>query len=182
MLLTMEQVANAWVDAGGPSNRAVEWVAIAMGESGLNTTALSPVGAEGLWQIMPFHWGPLGLDGSLWADPLTNAKAAVAISGHGTNCAAWDSAYRNIYASGRYSFLAWPEPGSADYEHMQTVAAAIGGDKFGGAVPNGGQFPSAGMNNAIGHMQQLATKLYPGLDKFLVAQRMGVNALYRPGG
>src|SRR5260370_40143434 len=114
MLLTVLQVADAWLAAGGPQSRVVEFTAIALGESGYETTAVSSAGAEGLWQIMPEHWATLGLDANLWDDPTVNAKAAVMLSGRGTTCAPWDSAYANINASVRYAFLPWPEIGSAD--------------------------------------------------------------------
>lgn len=126
-LLTALEVADYWTGAGGPKSRAVEWVAIAMGESGLDDAAVSPVGAVGLWQIMPFNAPPYGYSTSDLYDPAVNARIAVAMSGGGTNCAAWDSAYADIYSSGRYSFLAWPEQGSADYNNLPAAAAEIGG-------------------------------------------------------
>lgn len=125
MLLSIPQVAGVWLAAGGPRSRMVEWVAIALGESGGETSAVSPAGAIGLWQIMPFNAAPNGVTVAELYSPQANADVAVRMSGHGVNCAAWDSAYRDIYATGRYRFLASPEVGSADYAHMFTVARVL---------------------------------------------------------
>jgi Transglycosylase SLT domain len=181
MDLTMHQVADAWIAAGGPRNRAVEWVGICWGESSGRTDAVSVDGALGLFQIMPFNWGPLGLDERDWQDPVTNARAAVIMSGHGTNCAAWDSAYADIQASGRYRFLGYPEKGSADYNNALQAAVVLGRDKLGGAVPHGGFTPSKSLDHAVSHLNNLATKLLPQLVKIDVAQRMAANRMFTPG-
>lgn len=124
--LTARQVAQYWVDNGGASDRAVAWTAVAMGESDFDTHAVSSVGARGLWQFMPGSWpiecGPF----SNAFDPAANALAASILSGQGKNFAPWDSAYRDIYISGRYSFLSWPEEGSVDYRNITIVASELG--------------------------------------------------------
>ena len=125
-VLTIPQCAGAWLGASGPRSRMVEFVAISMAESSLDDEAVSPVGAEGLWQVMPFWFPDLGLPPDQWADPHVNALAAVAISGHGSNCAAWDTCYRDIGSSGRYTFLSFPEPGSAAANNIPQVAAVLG--------------------------------------------------------
>lgn len=125
-VLSIQQVAGAWMGAGGPQSHVVEFVAISMAESSLNDTAVSPVGAEGLWQVMPFWFPDLGLPPNEWSVPSVNARAAVLISGHGGNCAAWDTAYADINASGRFNFLAFPQPGSAAANNIPQVAAALG--------------------------------------------------------
>lgn len=136
-LLTAVQVADYWVGAGGPKSRAVEWVAIAMGESGLVTDVVSPAGAIGIWQIMPFNAAPNGATVSQLYDPSVNARVAVQMSGGGTNCAAWDSAYADIARSGRYTYLAYPEMGSADYNNLAAAAAELAGHGLGGITPPG---------------------------------------------
>lgn len=123
--LTIPQCAGAWLGAGGPRSRMVEFVCIAMAESSLDTVAVSPVGAEGLWQIMPFWFPSLHLPPSGWSDPHINATAARMISGGGNNCAAWDTCYRDIAASGRYNFLSFPESGSAAANNIPHVAAVL---------------------------------------------------------
>lgn len=179
--LSALQVADLWIAAGGPRNRAVEWTAIALGESGYRTDAVSSAGAIGLWQIMPFNAGPHGYTVADLYNPLDNARIAVAMSGHGANCAAWDSAYRNINASGRYSFLAWPEVGSADYHNLAVVAVQLGHDKLGGAAPPVANPITPQIARQLAALQILSSKVYPGLDRVAVAQRMKFRRQLTPG-
>lgn len=158
-------VADYWVGAGGPVNRRVEWVAIAMGESSLDPNAVSSAGAIGLWQIMPFNAPPYGFSPGQLYDPHVNAIVAVRMSGGGTNCAAWDSAYRDINASGRYSFLGWPEAGSADFHNIAIAAAELGGAQVNpvGGGGGGGQQPGMAdtLTSTAAAMEQIATGLVP---------------------
>jgi Tfp pilus assembly protein FimV len=80
-----------WVDAGGSPTEAVMAASIAMAESGGQQYATGAAGERGYWQIHPDH-------GSLSTyDPLGNAKAAVIISGDGTNWTPWTT-----FTSGAY--------------------------------------------------------------------------------
>jgi len=123
--LSASQVAGYWRAAGGPADRAVEWVAIAGAESSLDTESLSSTGARGLWQIEYYNavWAHATAD-ELY-DPEVNARAAVYGSGGGTNCAAWDTCYYDINATGRYSFLDYPEQHSAAWQWISSVTAAL---------------------------------------------------------
>lgn len=181
MQLSALQVADYWIAAGGPKNRAVEWVAISRGESSYETLAVSSAGAIGLWQIMPEHAAEYGMTVDDLYNPLDNARVAVKLSGGGTNCAAWDSCYADINASGRYSFLAWPEQGSADYNNLQIVAVELGHDKLGGQIPPGGTIPSPAEARAVAQINKLAHQLYPALIKRSIATRMALNSTYRKG-
>lgn len=112
--------------AGGPASRAVEFTAIAYAESGFRDQVVSPAGAIGDWQIMPFNGPPYGVSvGGLYTRS-GNAHVAVRLSSFGQNCAPWDTCYRNINASGRYKWLQSPESGSAAYNNLSWVASAIG--------------------------------------------------------
>ena len=179
--LTLVQVADLWLHAGGPRNRVVEWVAIELSEGGLSTDAVSPAGAIGPWQIMPFNAGPHGYSVADLYSPSVNATIAVEMSGHGTNCAAWDSCYRNIQASGRYRFLGWPESGSSAFSKLVWVSAALGHDKLGGAMPPVGALNSPQIARDVAQMNLLSAKVYPGLDKLMIAQRMRINRALVPG-
>jgi LysM repeat protein len=80
-----------WEQAGGSSGEAVTAASIAMAESSGEQFATGTVGERGYWQINPDH-------GSLSTyDPLGNAKAAVIISGDGTNWTPWTT-----FTSGAY--------------------------------------------------------------------------------
>lgn len=178
-LLTAVQVADYWVGAGGPRSRAVEWVAIAMGESGLNDDAVSPAGAIGTWQIMPFNAPPYGYSPSQLYDPAVNARIAVAMSGHGVNCAAWDSCYADIYRSGRYSFLAWPEQGSADYNNLPAAAAEIGGSTINPAGDPGSPAQADPLPGAIAAYQAITGKQLPAVATAAARATGTVSRMYR---
>lgn len=180
-VLSARDVAGFWQGAGGPPSRDVEWVAIAMGESSLDTAALSSAGAIGLWQIMPFWAAHFGITVDSLYDPRTNALVTVSISGNGTNCAAWDSAYANIYASGRYAFLAFPEKGSADYNNLALAASELGKN-----IPNitAGPVPpwySVDYATALAHNQYMTQRYLPALAKNTLKDQQALNKLFTRG-
>jgi len=135
-MVSARQVAQSLVNNGCPSSRVVAWAAVALGESGWDLDAESPVGARGLFQFMPGSWpiecGPY--DNAWQLDP--SCLAAMILSSQGQNFAPWDSAYNDIYISGRLSFLSWPQPDSADYRLMVNVAADLGPGYHAQIVPN----------------------------------------------
>jgi LysM repeat protein len=89
--LSCHGLENLWEQAGGPATQAVMAASIAMAESSGRQFATGPAGERGYWQIHPDH-------GSLSTyDPLGNARAAVAISGHGRNWTPWTT-----FTSGAY--------------------------------------------------------------------------------
>lgn len=142
-----QAVAGFLARAGMPGNRINEFVAIAVCESSLDDHALSPADARGLWQIEPFWAATLGVSVESLYDPNVNARGCVFISGHGANCAAWDTAYRDIQASGRYSFLHYPEAGSCAYNHVVGVSVSTGtANTGGGAAP-----PVPGLTGTLAH-------------------------------
>lgn len=177
-VLTIPQVAGWWEREGGPSSRTVEFVAIAIAESSLDTAAVSVTDAIGLWQEEPDHAGEYGYPVSALYDPQVNAFIAVRLSGFGSNCAAWDTAYRNIYASGRYGFLGYPEQGSAAWNNLATVANVLGRS----AIPAAQLPPMPGISTdlpgAVSRWQDVAGRQLPGLSRALLAQRARLNRLY----
>jgi len=82
-----------WEAAGGSHAAAFKAAEIAIAESGGNQYALSPTDDYGYWQINASH-GPA----MATFNPIGNAKAAIAISGDGTNWGAWTT-----YTSGAYA-------------------------------------------------------------------------------
>lgn len=180
-ILTAVQVADTWLAAGGPESRVVVATAVSMGESSFNTTIVSPVGAVGLFQIMPENAAPNGVTVDDLYIALLNTRVAVKMSSGGTNWAAWDSAYADIEASGRYAFLGWPEVGSADYENLQIVSVQLGRDKLGAQAPPPGAVLPPQIAQTAAQLGVLANKLYPSLAKVAVAQHMAISASYIPG-
>lgn len=84
-----------WDAAGGAPSAAVTAASVAMAESGGNQFAVSPTDDIGYWQINAPSWGSMAS-----TDPMTNARAAVQISGDGSNWSGWTA-----YTSGAYAGL-----------------------------------------------------------------------------
>lgn len=81
-----------WESAGGSPGDAEMAASIAMAESGGNQYAVSPTNDVGYWQINESN-------GSLaTTDPYGNARAAIQLSGDGSNWDAWTT-----YTSGAYA-------------------------------------------------------------------------------
>ena len=173
--------AAAWTGADGPWSRAAEWVAIAMGESGLDDAAVSPDGAIGGWQIMPSnaHIGG-GTVGDLY-DLNYNAKVAVIMSSGGSNCAAWDSCYLDIYRSGRYSYLAYPEKGSVDWNNLAVAAVAIGVASVAQSIPEPSLGIGGDIGNLVGGAQNTIGVVLPQLHSNVLIEQRTVNSLAQPG-
>lgn len=95
--LNAAQMFSAWRAGGGTDVGTAYIIAlvIAFAESSWNTTAVSFTGDYGLWQINKIHFGNGIINSHNWSDPVVNARAAVAISGNGTNWAAWCTAWAN---------------------------------------------------------------------------------------
>ena len=81
-----------WEAGGGSHAEAFVAAEIAMAESGGQQYALSPTNDYGYWQINGSH-GPA----EATFNPIGNAKAAIAISGDGTDWGAWTT-----YVTGAY--------------------------------------------------------------------------------
>lgn len=80
-----------WDAAGGNPGAAFIAAEIAMAESGGNQYAISPTNDYGYWQINGSHGALATLDA------FGNARAAIAISGNGTDWSAWTT-----YQTGAY--------------------------------------------------------------------------------
>lgn len=103
--LRMRQLANLWIQAGGPPRLAHIMAAIGMAESGGRAGVVNSIGASGIWQIygLPFPGNPL--------IPFTNARMAVA-KWRSQGLRAWEA-----YTNGTYrQFMdagGWLEPGAS---------------------------------------------------------------------
>jgi hypothetical protein len=90
--VTLESILDLWTRAGGNPQAGQVAAAVSRAESGWRPTAESPPNSNGtvdrgLWQVNSVH-GALST-----FDPLSNAKAAVEISGNGTNWKPWCTAW-----------------------------------------------------------------------------------------
>jgi len=97
---TRQQIESLWVQAGGKPTASNMASAIALAESGGRSDATNSndngTVDRGLWQINSIH-------GSLSTfDPLANARAAVSISGNGTNWRPWCTAWSNGRCGGTF--------------------------------------------------------------------------------
>jgi LysM repeat protein len=90
--LSCSGLEQLWEDAGGSSSTAFMAAEIAMAESGGNQYAVSPTDDIGYWQINAPTWGA-----EASTDPITNAEAAISISGDGANWSPWTT-----YTTGAY--------------------------------------------------------------------------------
>jgi len=124
--LSFSQLEGLWIQAGGPKVLAPVAAAIALAESSGNPQALNPTdnggtqSSFGLWQISNGTHSP---PSASWADPLTNAKLAVAkYKGAGNSFSPWGT-----YDSGAYKhFLpsSYVAPSSAPPGTPQTATLA----------------------------------------------------------
>jgi hypothetical protein len=80
-----------WDSVGGNPAAAFVAAEIATAESGGRASAISPTNDYGLWQINGTHGALASLD------PIANARAAVIISGNGSNWSPWTT-----FVSGAY--------------------------------------------------------------------------------
>lgn len=180
-VLSSAQAAAYLRGAGMPATRVTEFVAIAECESSLDTAAVSPVGAIGLWQIMPFNAGPFGFTPGQLYDPAVNARVAVGLSGHGSNCAAWDTCYADIARSGRYRFLGWPEQGSCAFAHLGPASVRLGTGKQGFTAGPQPATVGADIAPALAQIQTVLHKRLPVLARLLTAEGMAISRQFTKG-
>lgn len=139
IVLNYGQIMYLWIQAGGPANSAAWAAAIAMAESGGNSTATCVNGGagcgcngcvdRGIWQIDSVH----GAQSSY--DLMTNARAAVAISNNGRNWSAWTT---QSVAQQHYRAGVAPEPFPINATNGAANGPPSGGVSTGGPAPGGG--------------------------------------------
>lgn len=144
--LSYGQLEQLWTQAGGNPQMAPLMAAIAMVESGGNPQASNPSGATGLWQIeWPLHAGVAGTTSqSQLYDPLTNAQAAVALSGNNPSTAPGNPVYD--------TWLEWEPPGA----YMSYLNGSTASSSSTAQSSSGSQLTSASQLGSAS-MQQLLT-------------------------
>ena len=126
------QLQALWKFAGGNASREDVMAAISLAESSGEAEVVSPAGAIGLWQVMPF-WAPhFGWPVSYLYQPYYNARAAVGISGGGYHLGAWDTCYNPPSAAANRLDLSWPETGSPAWDELRSHGAGTTGGGGGG--------------------------------------------------
>jgi hypothetical protein len=157
MALTNPQLQQLWITNGGNPSAAPMAAAIALAESGgdPNATGHNTNGTtdRGAWQINSVH-GALST-----YDENANAKAAIKISGNGTNWGPWTTYTTGAFKKFLSGAAAAPVPAGATSATSPTSAAA-GGDLFGHP---GSDFLYAGV--WVGALVAGAWLLYQGLDR-----------------
>lgn len=144
--------------AGGSPSRAPMMSAVAGAESSYDDKIVSPAGAIGLWQIMPFWAGDLGWPVSFLYQPIYNAKAAVHISGGGFHVGAWDTCYNPPSAAANRLDLRWPEKFSPAWNILQSHGASVAprGSGVGAGTPSPGDRELVRQAEWANHLQNVA--------------------------
>lgn len=106
------QLWGLWDGAGGRHDKGAMMASIAEAESSGDSIAVSPAGAIGCWQVMPFWASDFGWPVSLLYSGHYSAVAAVRISGNGANVGAWDTCYNPPSSAAYRKNLSEPEQGS----------------------------------------------------------------------
>jgi hypothetical protein len=126
--LTPVQIFQVLREAGFAPDQAVNFTAIAMAESGGDPHARLHTSAEdsrGLWQINLHAHGNYA-NANLY-DPLTNARAAYEISGHGTNLYPWSTTHPHHGGTASYTrYLDLAREAAGDAATAPPLAATLG--------------------------------------------------------
>ena len=120
--------------AGLSEPRAVIATAIALAESGGETTATGKVGEKGLWQIYPKAHPDWDKGGNLY-DPFYNAKAMAAISNGGTNWTPWTTFKNKSYLNHLTDAEAATALGGNWQDVLKNLGKGLPPPKFGSIVP-----------------------------------------------
>lgn len=153
-ILTIPQIAWEWENNGGTAHAVVVAVSVSLAECGGNTEAISPSSDYGLWQINSSNFGWLGLTVETALEAGPNARAAIRMSGDGSNWAPWCTCWVDPAANCGHGNLPFPEPGSPAASHIAEVAAVLGVNPpkpppGGPGGPGGGGDPIAARNDLI---------------------------------
>lgn len=154
------QIMAWWEQAGGNPTASPMMAAIAMAESGGNPDAVSPTDDYGLWQINTINFdGATGLGWGNWSDPVANARAAIALSGNGSNVAAWCTCWQDPAANCGHGYLSAPQPGTPAGNWLDQIAQDTNTPIPGSTVATAD--PSSGLQAAWGEIMDTVNTRYP---------------------
>lgn len=122
---SVSNIAAIWLFNGGAREHMVVATAVAEAESGGNDAAISPSQDYGLWQINLVNFRQLGLNTQTALDPNRSARAAIIMSGNGTNWAAWCTCWQNPARDCGHGFLPIPQPNTPAGERLANVASIL---------------------------------------------------------
>lgn len=155
---------------GFPASRQPVMAAIALAESSGESEAVSPAGAIGLWQIMPFWAGTFGQSVSQLYVAAYNCDDARRISGDGYHLGAWDTCYNPPSSAANRRDLSWPETGSPAWNMLRSH----GGGGGGGGPPKTIGAPTASdkqLMQQVAWANHLQTHAIPNNTGYLAYQR-----------
>lgn len=135
MPLSVREIAQLWLDAGGWKYATVNACSVALAESGGSPDAISPSSDYGLWQINEIHFAEYGVNARTVLEPLINARIAVSLSGSGHNWAPWCTCWTDPARDCGHGYLPSPQPGSPAWNEEPVAIAALGG-ALNGAAPH----------------------------------------------
>lgn len=159
--LSIDQIAQYWLDAGGSAAHRIDAVGVALAESGGDPTAVSPSHDYGLWQINRIHFGDGTISASNWFDPAASAREAVRLSGGGKNWAAWCTAWDHPAGNCGHGYLPHPQSGSPAASEAAIVAIFLGGVSLSTHADKSGQ-GTAGVLHSWSYVQQWLHTWGPG--------------------
>lgn len=167
---TPKQIATIWVTSGGARNHVTVAVAVALAESGGNDAAHSPSADWGLWQINEIHFPALGWTWRDAVNPYNSARAAIQISGNGTNWAAWCTCWRDPGPNCGHGWLPGPQQGSPAYNQLIRLDPSVGTAIGAAASPSG--MPGVGsVEDGWRHVQNFTSTW--GRSRYAELHRLG---------
>ena len=119
-------ILRIWLRNGGNTNSQtlVAACAVALAESGGQSTAIGPAGDYGLWQINRVNFAHFGVNSTTVLNPDTNARIAIAMSSNGYNWAAWCTAWADPGPNCGHGLLRFPQPHSSAWYRFDAAEAA----------------------------------------------------------
>lgn len=134
-VLSIQQLAQLWVNVGGDPANTVDAVAVAEAESGGNTRAVSPAHDYGVWQINEINFAYYHITAAEALEPVRNGMVAVAMSAGGSNWAPWCTAWADPGRNCGHGHLAHPQPGSSAYARIPEVSRVLAGGHYNAPPP-----------------------------------------------
>jgi len=171
--LSIPEIARTWEANGGNPAAVVVACAVALAESGGDTDAISPSNDYGLWQINVIHFKELGVNGVTIRDRDINARAAIRISGNGSNWGAWCTCSVSPHDCG-HVYRPTPQPGSVAAMNLGLAAQALNEQP-----PELGPGPSVDAESSIHYAWNYLTDIVGPFSRQTYQSMASLNAAVR---